>query len=159
QDFTFLLTMFHDLFLQGNAQGITFVNSSGDAGAQGGNCTDLSGTQAIFGVQVMTNDPNVTGVGGTNLMTYHQPGSLRSTYIRESAFANKFLPGQGFAQGALWGSGGGISVIWPKPSYQNLVNTHANMRAVPDVAMMEGGCPFGTAKPCGNKDPNSSSFI
>ena len=67
EDFTPLLQTFHDLFRQGNAQGITFLNSSGDNGAQGGDCTDVTGANAIFGVSVWANDPDVTGVGGTNL--------------------------------------------------------------------------------------------
>ncbi|HZY98602.1 MAG TPA: S53 family serine peptidase [Candidatus Baltobacteraceae bacterium] len=151
------LGFFHDLFLQGNAQGITFLESSGDNGAQGGECTDPSGAKAVFGVSFWADDPNVTGVGGTNLMTSNIPGSLRSTYIRENAFANDW-PG-GFAPGAIWGSGGGISVVYGKPSFQNLVNTGASMRAVPDIAMMMGGCPGGTTKPCGNKNPNNSAFV
>jgi len=34
-DFTYILTMFDDLFKQGNAQGITFLASSGDSGGLG----------------------------------------------------------------------------------------------------------------------------
>lgn len=150
QSFLPLLHMFHDLFLQGNAQGITFMNSSGDNGAQGGDCTDVSGKNAIFGVSVWANDPNVTGVGGTNLQTSSIRGSLQSTYLAENAFHDNFLPGDGFVpKGGIWGSGGGKSVIWSKPAYQYLVSTGANTRTVPDVAMMMGGCPIGSAPPCG----------
>lgn len=160
QDYTpYYLGYFHDLFLQGNAEGITFVEGSGDNGSQGGSCTNPSGTMAANGVSAWVDDPNVTGVGGTNLVTSSKPGSTQSTYIRESAYANKYLPGQGFAPGAIYGSGGGVSVYYGKPSFQNLVNTHASNRAVPDVAMMMGGCPVGAANPCGTKNPNASSFI
>ncbi len=159
-DYTYLLALFHDLFLQGNAQGITFVESSGNNGAQGGECTDTSRTNAIFGVQAWTDDPNVTGVGGTNLITSSIPGSLQSTYVSENATFDSFLPGSGFANGAIWGSGGGKSVIWTKPIYQTFVNTGAATRSVPDVAMMMGGCPFGAAPPCGiQPTPNRSAFI
>lgn len=147
--FTYLLQMFHDLFRQGNAQGITFVEASGDNGAQGGECTDVSGTNAIFGVSAWADDPNVTGVGGTNLQTSSIPGSLQSTYLSENANFDTFLPGDGFANGAIWGSGGGKSVLWPKPLYQYFVNTGASTRAVPDLSMMMGGCPLGAAPPCG----------
>ncbi|MBV8153430.1 MAG: S8 family serine peptidase [Candidatus Eremiobacteraeota bacterium] len=149
QDFTYLLKMFHDLFLQGNSQGITFVESSGDNGAQGGDCTDTTGANAVFGVSAWADDPNVTGVGGTNLVTSSIPKSLQSTYVSENAYADQFAPGQGFANGALWGSGGGVSVLWPKPLYQYFVHTGASTRAVPDIAMMMGGCPVGSAPPCG----------
>jgi subtilase family serine protease len=159
-DYTFELVLLHDLFLQGNAQGITFVASSGDNGAQGGECTDPSGTNAIFGVQAFADDPNVTGVGGTNLITSSIPGSLQSTYVSEDATFDSYLPGNGFANGAIWGSGGGKSVIWAKPIYQTLVNTGAATRSVPDLAMMEGGCPFGAAPPCGTQPtPNRSAFV
>ncbi len=159
EDFTPLLQMFHDLFRQGNSQGITFLNSSGDNGAQGGDCTDVSGANAVFGVSVWANDPDVTGVGGTNLITSSVPGSLQSTYVSENANFDTFLPGASFANGAIWGSGGGKSVIWPKPLYQYLVNTGSSTRSVPDLAMMMGGCPNGSAPPCGQVNPTRSAFI
>jgi subtilase family serine protease len=159
-DFTSILTQdFHDLFLVGNALGVTFVTGSGDNGAQGGFCTDPSGANAVVGVSSWADDPNVTGVGGTNLMTSSIPGSLQSTYIRENAFPDAFLQGQGFANSAIWASGGGTSVIFGKPDFQSLVNTGATTRSVPDLAMMMGGCPAGTGPPCGNKNPNHSAFI
>ncbi len=151
--------MFHDLFRQGNAQGITFTNSSGDNGAQGGECTDVSGANAIFGVSVWANDPDVTGVGGTNLQTSSIAGSLQSTYVSENANFDTFSPGDGFANGAIWGSGGGKSVLWPKPLYQYFVNTGASTRSVPDVALMMGGCPVGSAPPCGSALPTRSAFV
>jgi subtilase family serine protease len=149
ESFTYLLQMFHDLFRQGNAQGITFVEGSGDSGAQGAECTNVAGTTAIFGVSAWADDPNVTGVGGTNLQTSSIPGSLQSTYLSENAFADQFSPGSGLPSGAIWGSGGGKSVIWPRPLYQYFVNTGAFTRTVPDVSMMMGGCPAGAAPPCG----------
>jgi subtilase family serine protease len=51
--------------------------------------------------------------------------------------------------GGVWGSGGGKSVIFSKPFYQELVQTGSNMRTVPDVSLQMGGCPTGLAKmPC-----------
>ncbi len=149
QSFVSLLQAFHDIFRQGNSQGITFVTASGDNGSQGGECTDPSGSHAVVGVSIWANDPAVTGVGGTNLATSYIPGSLRSTYVSENAYDDKFAPGQGFANGAIWGSGGGKSVIFSKPLYQYLVRTDASTRAVPDLAMHMGGCPVGAITPCG----------
>jgi subtilase family serine protease len=148
-DFTPYLAFFHDLFLQGNSQGITFVTGSGDNASQGNECTDVSRRNAIKGVSAWADDPSVTGVGGTNLVTSSIPGSLRSTYVSENADDDMFRPGSGFANHALWGSGGGVSVLWPKPAFQNFANTGASTRAVPDVAMMMGGCPSGAIQPCG----------
>ena len=52
-----------------------------------------------------------------------------------------------------WGSGGGYSVLFSKPSYQNLVATgSATARAVPDVSLQMGGCP-------GDADLNRSNCL
>jgi subtilase family serine protease len=145
-DFTFILQQYHDLFRQGNAQGITFVASSGDNGAY--DCEDIAGTKFIKGVENPADDTDVTGVGGTNLITASVANSLRSTYVSENAYFDPFDPAQGALPNEIWGSGGGISVIFPKPWYQLLVNTRADTRTVPDIAMHMGGCPIGSISPC-----------
>lgn len=154
EDFTSILQQFHDLFRQGNAQGITFVASSGDNGAY--DCFNPAGTKLVKGVENPADDPNVTGVGGTNLVTNHVDGSLNSSYVRESAFEDPLDPAQGAAPNESWGSGGGISVVFDKPLYQYLVDTHASTRTVPDVAMHMGGCPVGSKDPC---NPDDSSDV
>jgi subtilase family serine protease len=147
EDFTYLFSTFHDLYRQGNAQGITFVQSSGDNGAL--NCTDVTGTVATLGVNWAANDTDVTGVGGTNLVTsYNNGSSLRSAYVAENAYDDLFSPSSGEPAGEVWGSGGGKSVYFPKPLYQYLVNNGASTRTVPDLAMHMGGCPEGAVTPC-----------
>ena len=66
-DFTGILQVFHALFAQGNAQGITFVASSGDNGALA--CTSTAfdknpknGTNFVLGVENPASDPSVTSV-------------------------------------------------------------------------------------------------
>ncbi len=152
-DYTSILKNFNDVFRQGNAQGITFVASSGDSGAYG--CTDVSGTVITKGVENPADDPNVTGVGGTNLVTASITGSRRSTYVSENAYFDTFDPAQGALPNEIWGSGGGISQIFKKPWYQALVNTRASTRTVPDIALHMGGCPTGSL-PCG---PDRSAVI
>jgi subtilase family serine protease len=147
EDFTSLETEFHDIYRQGNAQGITFVNSSGDGGGLG--CTDVTGATATVGVNWAPNDPDVTGVGGTNLVTTFTSGSLESKYVSENAFDDPFAAAPGVPTGSVWGSGGGKSTFFAKPLFQYLVNTGASTRTVPDVAMHMGGCPVGAALPCG----------
>jgi subtilase family serine protease len=73
-----------------------------------------------------------------------------AAYSSESANFNPRLPAQ-FQISATqtvtvsnntWGSGGGFSSMFAKPSYQFLVNTGNSVhRAVPDVSLMMGGCP------------------
>ncbi|MGD0941995.1 MAG: S53 family serine peptidase [Terracidiphilus sp.] len=154
-DFTGILRTFHALFQQGNAQGITFVASSGDNGALG--CVSAAfannptnGTSFVPGVENPASDPNVTGVGGTNLTTTAAPGVNDATYETENADFDPRLPAQ-FQISATttvtvnnntWGSGGGFSKIFSKPFYQFLVDTGSQEhRSVPDVSLMMGGCP------------------
>jgi subtilase family serine protease len=154
-DFTDILQTFHSAFLQGNAQGITFLASSGDNGAPGcvsaafaTNPTD--GTNFVLGVENPADDPAVTAVGGTNLQTSATPGVDDAAYKSENADFDPRVPAE-FRISATqtvtvgnntWGSGGGFSQVFAKPSYQFLVNTGSlTHRAVPDVSLMMGGCP------------------
>jgi subtilase family serine protease len=156
-DVTGVLQAFHDIYRQGNAQGITFVAASGDDSGLG--CPSLSyfnGGAGTWrpGVSSFASDPNVTGVGGTNLeTTASTTAPLRAQYVHESAFADPLTPSDpygtgGVLTGGLWGSGSGSSVIWTRPSYQNVVHTGSPMRTVPDVSMHMGGCPLGAVTPC-----------
>jgi subtilase family serine protease len=156
-DFTSILKTFHALFQQGNAQGITFLASSGDNGAPA--CTTaafdnnpVNGTNLVLGVENPADDPNVTAVGGTNLQTVGKPGVDDATYLSENANFDPRVPEEVATNAAgtefvtvgnnTWGSGGGFSVIFDKPLYQFLVDTGSNVhRSVPDVALMMGGCP------------------
>jgi subtilase family serine protease len=154
-DYTGILKTFHSLFQQGNAQGITFVASSGDNGALA--CTSVAfdndptnGTSFVVGVENPASDPSVTSVGGTNLSTTATPGVNDATYETENANFDPRVPAE-FLVGPstivsvdnnTWGSGGGYSIIFPKPAYQYLVNTgNDHQRSVPDVSLMMGGCP------------------
>jgi subtilase family serine protease len=159
ESFGFILNLEHQLFEQGNAQGITFVASSGDEGSLP--CpTDLSATgyyaaggssPAAPGVEEPAADPNVTAVGGTNLATTTPSSALEDAYVEENAFGDPLISpfdifglGSGGMTGGFWGSGGGVSQFFAKPAYQNLVSTrNATQRTVPDIAMQMGGCPGG----------------
>jgi subtilase family serine protease len=150
-DFTSIIKTNHDIFRQGNAQGISFVNSSGDNGAF--QCTNAAQTEFIKGVQNPSDDTAVTSVGGTDLVTNSVNGGRDSRYVRESEFFDQFdVP----VPNDIWGPGGGISVLFAKPWYQNLVQTHANTRTIPDIALHMGGCPQGSRLPC---NPDDSSVV
>jgi subtilase family serine protease len=154
-DFTSILKQYHALFQQGNAQGITFLASSGDNGAAAcippafqSNPT-ASGTNFVLGAEHPASDPNVTAVGGTNLQSTGTPTPDDVTYASENANFDPRVPAQ-FTFGTVtfdvgnntWGSGGGFSQVFNKPFYQFLVPTGSNVhRSVPDVSLMMGGCP------------------
>jgi subtilase family serine protease len=165
-DYTYILQAYDNLFQQGNAEGITFVASSGDNG--GLECTTVSyavsGAAGAFipGVSTPAASSYVTAVGGGNLVTTYTSGFLGSAYVGENAFGDPLTPYDPYGQGAnvsggYWGAGGGPSAIFTRPLYQSMVNTGSAYRTVPDVGMQVGGCPSGiSVTPCG---PDRSSVI
>ena len=175
QDQTAILGTFTELFKQGNAQGITFIAASGDASGLG--CITpayFSGGAGSFttGVSTPAADPDVTAVGGTNLVTTSllgipgpasplTPLAASISYVRENAFSDPEVPYDPYGMGStlsngVWGAGGGISSLYQKPSYQSLVSTgSSSYRAVPDVGMAMGGCPDIANMPC-NGDGQST---
>jgi subtilase family serine protease len=150
-----ILVAYDELFMQGNSQGITFLASSGDFAGKGclnvAYVTNGKNPSFIPGVETPAVDPNVTAVGGTNLVTNFIKGKLDSTYASENAWDDPFVPWDPYgigvnAKGGSWGAGGGYSQMWNPPAYQSLVDTGSTTwRAVPDVGMQVGGCPLGIA--------------
>jgi kumamolisin len=110
------------------ANGTTVFASSGDSG--GLDCTpsadDGEAPQSSFvGVSVPAMLPAVTGTGGTALTT-----DAQGNYVGETTWSEPLLS---------QGSGGGVSVIAPRPSWQTGVGTGGqldtgNGRQVPDVS-------------------------
>ena len=153
-DYTYILQLEHEIFQQGNLQGITFVASSGDEG--GLQCPSLNyfygkPSKFIKSVSVPAADPAVTAVGGGNLVTKFDGTTLDSTYVRESAFGDPRAPYDiyGFGanvSGGYWGAGGGVSTVFAAPSYQGVVKTGSTkFRTLPDVGMQVGGLGFSYA--------------
>jgi subtilase family serine protease len=129
------------LFAQGVAQGITFVASSGDDGSN-----PVITTSPVLSVSHPASDPNVTAVGGTNLVTVHDAADTSSAYVGENASDDPYSA----ASGGAWGSGGGVSITFAQPSYQApIVKKITKFRVVPDVALHMGGCPSTAKQPCG----------
>lgn len=159
QSYLGFLQVYDDLFKQGNAQGMTFVASSGDFGARpappiacfAANATPDCGT-AVLSAESPASSPHVVGVGGTNLVTTMSTSNLNSKYLSEAAFGDPYSgdPNYGTqATGFEWGSGGGTSIYFKKPAYQKLLDTGSSYRTVPDVSLHMGGCPQGAVTPCG----------
>ncbi len=166
-DQTAILGTYMELFKQGNAQGITFIAASGDAGGSAcitpGYFSGQAG-QFVTGVAEPAADPDVTAVGGTNLVTASTSTSPGSNYQQENAWSDPEVDFDPFAMGVnvsggVWGAGGGISSLYFKPSYQSLVNTGSSLfRTVPDVSMQMGGCPDVAMAPCnGGNLPSDGS--
>lgn len=96
---------------QGAAEGITFAASSGDDGSS----TCIGFTDDFLGVSAPASAPHFVSIGGTSLLL-----SPAAAYRAEYAWT---------------GSGGGVSVVFPVPSYQKGVpNVVSTGRNVPDVS-------------------------
>src|SRR5579862_31069 len=123
---------------QANAQGTTIVVASGDAGAAG--CDrQQSEPFATRGkaVQFPAATPEVTGVGGTTFVegtgnywasTNDAVFGSALSYIPEAAWNESNSSG-------LYASGGGASVLFPKPAWQTAPGVPDDgVRHVPDIA-------------------------
>lgn len=107
----------HRLFQMATARRITLFASSGDAGAAQPSC---DGSTLIKAASSPASDPNVTGVGGTQL----DADGITGAYHGEVAWNEpEFDPAA---------SGGGFSVLYRTPAYQR--SLHLPSRGVPDVA-------------------------
>ena len=129
---------------QANAQGITFLASSGDSGPA--QCDRGAPTpQAAKGPTVSSpaSLPEVTAVGGTQFDegtgNYWQTrndanGASALSYIPERAWNEALL------QNGLWSTGGGPSSLIPKPAWQTGPGVpNDGVRDVPDVSLSAAG--------------------
>ncbi len=114
----------HAVFQQMAAQGQTFIAASGDNGTA--DCAGDGSTPANTATSVddPASQPYVTGVGATRL--------LSSSPLSQTAWGSGTLTG-----GA---SGGGVSSIWSRPSWQHMASSDpvvngSTHRLVPDVSL------------------------
>ncbi len=125
---------------QANAQGQTWVNASGDAGAA--DCdqqfVDFF-AQSGLAVDAPASIPEVTGVGGSQ---FNDAGGnyWSTTNSATSSSALSYIPetvwNTTIADQILSAGGGGTSLIFPKPVWQSGPGVAAGgMRNVPDVAL------------------------
>jgi subtilase family serine protease len=143
-----------------NLEGITYLAASGDSGAAG--CLGEPGGGGLF-TGPPADMPGVTAVGGLEFCggmfapgqpagCYYNSGpSLIDTqqppfFVGQNAVEYPMTPG-GLSLEGVWndstiaygpgGGGGGASIIWPKPAYQQAVAGMPNdgARDVPDVAL------------------------
>jgi subtilase family serine protease len=113
------------------AHHVTVVAASGDIGVVGEPCQLLKGLiggafPPVREANLPASDPLVLAAGGTTLTADHTTGA----YISESAWGLPFGgPGSHFQA-----SGGGLSRVFSRPSYQNHTPGIGSYRGVPDVA-------------------------
>lgn len=108
------------IFKSAVAQGQTFFVSSGDSNAK--ECSIFFGLIKTAGDSYPASSPYVVSVGGTHLTV-----TSSGTYSGETVWYTK----------STEGTGGGPSLVEPKPSWQNGVSALSNStyRGVPDIAL------------------------
>jgi uncharacterized protein (TIGR03437 family) len=128
---------------QGNAQGITWVNSSGDSGAAGCDANGVSSATLGLATRFPSDVPEVTAVGGTEFN--EQTGSYwNSINDSNGASALSYIPESVWNTSAVfsaaWAGGGGASSFFTKPSWQTGPGVpNDGARDVPDVALPASG--------------------
>src|ERR1700735_2079804 len=138
---------------QAAAQGITYLVSTGDNGSAG--CDDPSSPAATQGVSVniLASTPFTVGVGGTmfnegaNAATYWNTTNTASlasakSYIPENVWNESCsVASCGAANANLAAGSGGVSILFPKPSWQSGVAgiPSTGDRNLPDVSLTAAG--------------------
>jgi uncharacterized protein (TIGR03437 family) len=123
---------------QGNAQGITWVNSSGDSAAAGCDANGVALASHGLATRFPADIPEVTAVGGTQFN--EQGGSYwSSTNSANGESALSYIPEMAWNESTslvAWASSGGASAFFPKPSWQTGPGVpNDGARDVPDVAL------------------------
>jgi subtilase family serine protease len=137
---TFFSETLAALFSQAALQGQSVFVSSGDAGAagltnNGFGCTPASSAS----VSEMSAEPDVTSAGGTQFQPlYNSAGQDTSTVEDglESAWNEDDIVENDQIVGA---TGGGMSAIFTRPSWQDGTGLMGSMRMIPDVALGSSG--------------------
>jgi kumamolisin len=115
----------NSFFMMASAQGQSIFAASGDSGSSGCLFNTHSSTQNALEPGDPAAQPQVTGVGGTTLSI-----NSDSTYNSETTWNDP--PQQNQPTGA---STGGVSVYWPKQSWQNASGVGNTNRESPDVSL------------------------
>ena len=125
------LLVFNDLFVQAALQGQSLFASSGDSGAYDANeVFPLPQFTKLLSVDNPSDEPFITAAGGTTLPGVQNFGSLGNINInQEQAWGWDYLIGlcaklkfDPVSCGIFpAGSGGGVSIFFPAPSYQGSI--------------------------------------
>lgn len=131
-------TFYRAVGQQANAQGITVLASSGDAGVAGcdrqGSFIASRGHQAVF----PTVAPEITSVGGTQFVegsgTY-----WTATNTANSGSALSYIPEAAWNEtsgtNGILAGGGGVSTLYPQPAWQQGPGVPTGMRHYPDLSL------------------------
>jgi len=120
---------FNDTLIQAAAEGIGVYFSSGDSG-------DETSNLGFPSTDWPAASPWVTAVGGTSLGVDQNNNRAIETGWGTSNYNCDPVSLVCTRTGWLYGSGGGVSKLFPEPSYQSDYGLHLTGRGVPDVAAL-----------------------
>jgi hypothetical protein len=135
------LAFYANLWAQAAAQGIAVVVASGDSGAAGSDVPTAT-TGTVLGVNGLSTPPYATCVGGTQFDdgsgSYWSATNDATTRRSANGYIPEVVWNEAF--GSLYGTGGGLSRIYARPSWQSVsgLGGGAN-RAVPDISVNASG--------------------
>jgi subtilase family serine protease len=131
---------------QAAAQGQTIVAASGDSGSTGcynSSSTDTLAQQEVLNVNYPASSPYVTGIGGTefsegsNTSTYWSSNGTNDVVTSALSYIPEVVWNDDSAQYGISATGGGVSTIFSKPSWQTGVTgiPADGKRDVPDISL------------------------
>lgn len=132
---------------QAAAQGISYIVSAGDTGAEG--CDNLGETTAVGGisVNVLASTPFTVAVGGTMFNEHGQDATYWGTNNPDLGSALSYIPENAWnetcttqcqpGQPPLAAGAGGASIYFSKPSWQSGVTgtNDDTVRDIPDISL------------------------
>jgi subtilase family serine protease len=133
------LLAFHQIFLEAAAQGISVFASTGDSGAFDFNSGVNVPIDNVLSVDVPASDPAITASGGTTTPVNLGNGAI--IIPREQVWGWSYLvPFFGLDAVFPAGTGGGVSVVWKRPSYQS--QTNGIRKSEPNQSIVQDGFDF-----------------
>ena len=135
-------SFWNSIWSQAATEGITAMVSSGDAGAAGCDAASATGGTGL-GINGLGSTPYNVCVGGTMFDDTASPSTYwNSSNNADLSSAKSYIPekvwNESSAEGGAgnWSSGGGVSTVYTKPSWQAGTGVPADgMRDCPDVAL------------------------
>ena len=131
------LPQYRQIVQQAVAQGITWFAASGDSGA--GDCEDRSASVAQngFAVDSPGSIPEITAMGGTQFDD-DGGGYWAASNGTTGASALGYIPERVWntnGSGGIGGGGGGVSLVFPRPSWQAGLGPGGSGRMTPDISL------------------------
>jgi subtilase family serine protease len=133
---SFFIDTLDPIFKQAASQGQSVFVSAGDDGAAGlifDPALESCAPGSTASVNELSSDPYVTSVGGTQFNPVYDDSGNDVGFVPEQVW-DEPVPGSDPSYPGDGATGGGVSSVYAKPSYQQGVSPADGRRDVPDIA-------------------------